>query len=321
LSSAPDRIRPPTRDNILAAAAALAAGKLVAMPTETVYGLAADARSERAVAAIFEAKERPRFNPLIVHFSNAAQAADAVQFGALAERLGQRFWPGPLTLVMRRSKACQIALLASAGLETVAVRVPAHPVAQALLAAFGSPLAAPSANRSGRPSPTTASHVAEELGERVAIILDGGPCPLGIESTILDLSTGTPLLLRPGAITEEELVEIIGPIGHGSAGDGPRAPGMLRSHYAPDHPLRLEARTASADEALIAFGPDVPAGAGRVFNLSPSGDLTEAAARLFASLRQADASGLSRIAVMPIPEIGLGRAINDRLRRAAAPRR
>lgn len=310
----------PTRENILAAAAALAAGKLVAMPTETVYGLAGDACDERAIATIFEAKNRPRFNPLIVHFADAARASEAGQFDSIAHQLAERFWPGPLTLVLRRQKSSPIALLASAGLDTIAVRVPAHPVAQSLLAAFGRPLAAPSANRSGRLSPTMARHVAEELGNRVAMIVDGGACPLGIESTILDLTGAAPILLRPGAITEEELSALVGRVKPARSGEEPLAPGMLESHYAPDHPLRLDAKHASSEEILIGFGARVPTGAGRTLNLSPAGDLTEAAANLFAFLRQADAAEFSRIAVMPVPEIGLGRAINDRLRRAAAAR-
>lgn len=314
------RIRTPSPANIRAAAEALAAGRLVAVPTETVYGLAGDATNERAVAAIFAVKNRPRFNPLIAHFHDRAAAAEAARFDGRAERLAGEFWPGPLTLVLPRLPHCRIALLASAGLDTLALRVPAHPVAQAVLEAFGGPLAAPSANRSGRLSPTTAAHVAAELGDEVALILDGGRCPVGIESTIVDLTGARATLLRPGAIAEERLVAAIGPIGEAEASDRPRAPGTLASHYAPDLPLRLGAEAATADEALVGFGPRVPAGAGLTLNLSPAGDTTEAAANLFAMLREADASGLKRIAVMAIPERGLGRAINDRLRRASAPR-
>jgi L-threonylcarbamoyladenylate synthase len=320
MTAADQSIQAPSPENIRAAARALSEGRLVALPTETVYGLAGDATNDHAVAAIFAAKGRPRFNPLIAHFRDLAGVADAVRVDARAERLARQFWPGPLTLVLPRQEGCEIALLVSAGLETVAVRVPAHPVAQAVLEAFGRPLAAPSANRSGRPSPTTATHVAAELGDRVAMILDGGRCPIGIESTILDLSREAPVLLRPGAITEERLVAAVGPIAPAAATARPRAPGMLARHYAPDLPLRLEAAAASADEALIGFGPRPPTGAGLTLNLSPAGDPTEAAANLFGMLREADASGLARIAVMPIPESGLGRAINDRLRRAAAPR-
>lgn len=314
------RILQPSAANIRAAASVLMDGRLVAVPTETVYGLAGDATNERAVAAIFAAKDRPRFNPLIAHFRNLADVAAAARVEARAERLAQEFWPGPLTLVLQRRDPCAIALLASAGLDTIAVRIPAHPVAQALLEAFGRPLAAPSANRSGRLSPTTAAHVAAEFGEEVAMILDGGRCPVGIESTILDLSGERATLLRPGAIAEERLTAAIGPIAQVSADARARAPGMLASHYAPDLPLRLDATGAAADEVLIAFGVRVPLGAGLTLNLSPAGNPTEAAANLFAMLREADASGLARIAVMAIPQHGLGRAINDRLRRAAAPR-
>ncbi len=318
------RIEKPSDATIEAASAALRAGDLVALPTETVYGLAGDATNDRAVAAIFAAKDRPRFNPLIAHFPHAAGAASAVQFDERAERLAARFWPGPLTLVLPRRADCGVSLLASAGLDSLAVRVPAHPVAQALLAALGRPVAAPSANRSGRVSPTEAAHVVAELGDRVAMILDGGPCRLGIESTIIDLSRRKPLLLRQGAIAQETLagalddLEVAAPP---AQGERPAAPGMLESHYAPDLPIRLEAADAATDEALLAFGPDAPRAAGAVFNLSERSDLVEAAANLFAMLRQADVSGRRAIAVMPIPERDLGRAINDRLRRAAAPRR
>jgi len=318
------RIETPSEATIEAAAAALRAGDLVALPTETVYGLAGDATNDRAVAAIFAAKDRPRFNPLIAHFPNASSAAGAVQFDQRAERLAARFWPGPLTLVLPRRADCTVSLLASAGLESLAVRVPAHPVAQTLLAALDLPVAAPSANRSGRVSPTSAAHVAAELGERVAMILDGGPCRLGIESTIIDLSRERPLLLRQGAIAQETLAAALDDLEVAAPpvpGERPVAPGMLQSHYAPDLPIRLEAADAKSDEALLAFGPDTPRTAGVIFNLSQRSNLVEAAANLFAMLRQADASGQRAIAVMPIPERDLGRAINDRLRRAAAPRR
>jgi L-threonylcarbamoyladenylate synthase len=313
----------PTDAAIAQAVEALAQGRLVAIPTETVYGLAGDATNDRAVAAIFAAKERPRFNPLIAHYADADAAARDVVFDERARLMAERHWPGPLTLVLERRPDCRVSLLASAGLDTQAVRVPAHPVAQRLLVRFGRPLAAPSANRSGRVSPTRPEHVAEELGDRVALILDGGACAVGIESTVLDLSGREPVLLRPGAITEEAIAALLGPIAHAGEGRQPKAPGMLTSHYAPELPLRLAATQARPYEALLAFGPAVPGGA-LVLNLSASGDLAEAAASLFACLRRLDrearARGLARIAVMPIPEEGLGRAINDRLRRAAAPR-
>jgi L-threonylcarbamoyladenylate synthase len=297
---------------------------LVALPTETVYGLAGDATADRAVAAIFAAKDRPQFNPLIAHYPSAEAAARDVTFDEKAKELARRFWPGPLTLVLPRRAGCRISLLASAGLDSQAVRVPRHEVAQRLLAKFGRPLAAPSANRSGRVSPTQPAHVAEELGERVALILDGGPCAIGVESTVVALLNGEPVLLRPGAVTEEEIEGIIGPVAHAGEGAQPRGPGMLASHYAPDLPLRLEATTLRADEALLGFGPRPIGDAKLTFNLSPTADLKEAAAQLFAALRQLDhegrQQGLSGIAAMPIPECGLGRAINDRLRRAAAPR-
>jgi L-threonylcarbamoyladenylate synthase len=312
----------PTATSIAKAAQLLRDGALVAFPTETVYGLGGDATNERAVAAIFEAKGRPRFNPLISHVLDAAEAKRLVRWNDTADRLADRFWPGPLTLVLPRAKDSPIALLATAGLDTVAVRAPSHPVAQALIRATGRPLAAPSANRSGAVSPTTAAHVAESLGDRVTMILDGGPCLVGVESTVLDLSTATPTLLRPGGATREAIEAMIGPMALSDAipsGEAARkSPGQLESHYAPARPVRLGATTAGADEGLLAFGPEVPAGAMLTYNLSPGGDLGEAAANLFAMLRALDRPGIGRIAVMPIPETGLGLAINDRLRRAAA---
>jgi L-threonylcarbamoyladenylate synthase len=309
-----------TPDDIATAARLLRDGALVAFPTETVYGLGGDATSERAVAAIFAAKGRPRFNPLISHLASASAAGDFAEFDRRAQRLAEKFWPGPLTLVLRRRADCAIALLASAGLDTVALRVPAHPVAQALLAAAGRPIAAPSANSSGRVSPTTAAHVRDELGDRIAAILDGGACRVGIESTVLDLSGERAVLLRPGSIAIETLAETIGPVVLASAIDAatPHGPGMLASHYAPALPLRLDATAALPGEVLLAFG-GAPVGDEIVW-LSRAGDLEEAAARLFAALREADRPGRTGIAVMPIPDAGLGAAINDRLRRAAAPR-
>jgi L-threonylcarbamoyladenylate synthase len=310
-------ISPATPEAITQAAALLRTGRLVAFPTETVYGLGGDATSERAVAEIFAAKGRPRFNPLIVHICGLAEAEALAIFDERARSLAARFWPGPLSLVLRRRSDSGLALLASAGLDTVAIRAPAHRVAQALLRATGRPIAAPSANRSGRVSPTEAAHVAEELVDRVALILDGGRTPVGLESTVLDLSGETPALLRPGGVTLEELTTLLGPIAAPAAGL-PKSPGMLASHYAPSLPLRLEAVAARPGEGLLAFGPDPPPGFTEVLWLSRAGDLTEAAANLFAMLRRLDRPSFTGIAVMPIPEHGLGRAINDRLRRAAA---
>src|SRR5215831_6327925 len=307
-----------TPQAIAEAAAHLRAGRLVAFPTETVYGLGGDATNERAVAEIFSVKGRPRFNPLIVHVPGLVQAEDFAVFNAAAHRATARFWPGPLSLVLPRREGCGLSLLASAGLDTVAIRAPDHPVAQALLRETGRPIAAPSANRSGRVSPTEAAHVAEELGEKVALILDGGSTPVGLESTVLDLSGATPALLRPGAVTLEQLTDLLGPIVRSAAG-APKSPGMLQSHYAPDLPVRPDATEARPGEALLAFGPDAPLGFAEISWLSRSGDLAEGAANLFAMLRRLDRPCFTGIAVMPIPEHGLGRAINDRLRRAAAP--
>jgi len=304
-----------------AASSALVAGELVAMPTETVYGLAADATNAEAVAAIFAAKQRPEFNPLIVHAGSAEEAAEIAALDAIGERLAAAFWPGPLTLVApRRSPA--IAELATTGLPTVAVRVPSHPVARALLDAVPFPLVAPSANRSSHVSATSAEHVIADLGERVSVVLDAGPSPLGLESSIVGLDADGPVLLRPGAIAREDLERVAGVALREAAGNArPDAPGMLRSHYAPAVPLRLGATRAGAGESLLAFGPLPPGAedAAAIVNLSEAGDLKEAAARLFAALRELEALG-APIAAMPVPEEGLGLAINDRLRRAAAPR-
>jgi L-threonylcarbamoyladenylate synthase len=300
------------------AAALLRAGRLVAFPTETVYGLGGDATNDEAVAAIFAAKGRPRFNPLIVHLLKGEQAERLAIVDGRALRLMQRFWPGPLSLVLRRAPHCPISLLASAGLDTMALRVPSHPVAQELLRVARLPIAAPSANRSGRVSPTNADHVMIELQGRIAAVLDGGTCPVGIESTVLDLSAGRATLLRPGAVTQEEIEAEIGPIETSTHDEtAPRSPGMMASHYAPSLPLRLEAKEVSPGEALLAFGGAVPEGAAETLNLSAKSDLAEAAAHLFAMLRALDRADFTGIAVMPIPERGLGRAINDRLKRAA----
>lgn len=315
-------IRPAQRDAILEAARLIRAGALVAFPTETVYGLGGDATDDRAVAAIFAAKDRPRFNPLIVHLADVAAARALVRFDERAERLAQAFWPGPLSLVLPRRPDCPVSLLASAGLPSLAVRVPDHPVALALLRATARPVAAPSANVANRLSPTTAAHVAEGMGSRVAMILDGGSCRVGVESTVLDLCGPKPAILRLGGVTAERLAPLVGPLGELSLADEGEvraSPGMSARHYAPRRPLRLEAREARTGEALLAFGPEVPSGPwAAVVNLSPDGDLVEAAANLFAMLHALDHPEYAAIAVAPIPEVGLGRAINDRLRRAAA---
>ena len=301
------------------AAALLQSGALVAFGTETVYGLGGDATNADAVAGIFAAKGRPHFNPLICHYPNADAAFADVVANDGARRLAARFWPGPLTMVLPRRPASAVALLAGAGLDSLAVRVPAG--VQDLLAAVGRPVAAPSANRSGHISPTSADDVFAELDGRIAAVLDSGPCAVGVESTIVDLCGPTPTLLRPGGITREDLEAEIGPLSE--PGDAIRAPGMLASHYAPNAPLRLNASAVRRDEALLAFGPPLP-GATFVYQLSAAGDLTEAAANVFAGLRALDelvrSVGLAGIAAMVLPEHGLGVAINDRLRRAAAPR-
>ncbi len=316
-------VLPPHPTALAHAGALLRAGELVAFPTETVYGLGADATDDRAVAAIFAAKGRPHFNPLIVHVPDAADAAAYVLFDDRAIALAGHFWPGPLTLVLPRRAESGLSLLVSAGLDTVAVRAPNHPVAQALLKAAGRPVAAPSANRSGAVSPTTPLHVVESLGDRVAMVLAGGRCPVGLESTVLDVSGETPVLLRPGAVLREEIERLIGPILVSiSDPDAPKSPGQLESHYAPNAAVRLDAQAAENDEALLSFGPDsFVRGGVEKLNLSPNGDLDEAAANLFHHLRALDKPGVRAIAVTPIPHEGLGVAINDRLRRAAAPRK
>ncbi len=315
-----------TPADIPEAAGLLRAGALVAFGTETVYGLGADATNPRAVAAIFEAKGRPHFNPLICHYADAEAVFAHVVAPGIAMILAARFWPGPLTLVLPRRPNCPIAQLAGAGLETLAVRIPAHPVARQLIQALQNPIAAPSANRSGRISPTSAAHVLAQLDGRIAAILDSGPCAIGLESTVLDLSGASPVLLRPGGVAIEALEAAIGRIGRpippqaAQASRSLRSPGLLLSHYAPNLPLRLNAATAAANEALLAFGAAPPAAL--TFQLSMTANLTEAASRLFEGLHfldaQAPARNLQQIAVMPIPGIALGHAINDRLTRAAA---
>jgi L-threonylcarbamoyladenylate synthase len=315
------------------AARVLAAGGLVAFPTETVYGLGADAGNGEAIARLYAAKGRPAFNPLIAHVASTAAARKLARFDAAAERLAAAFWPGPLTLVLPRTPDCPVAALATAGLDSVAVRLPQHPVAQALLRAFGGPVVAPSANRSGHVSPTTAAHVLADLGGRIDLIVDDGATPVGLESTIVaclgerfGASSGKPALLRPGGVPRAAIEEVLGtaladaPASRGHT--APRAPGMLASHYAPRTPLRLDAHAVGTREALLAFGPAPVEGAARavkVLNLSARGDLIEAAANLFSHLRALDHAGAEIIAVMPIPHHGLGEAINDRLYRAAAP--
>ncbi|MGV8950078.1 MAG: L-threonylcarbamoyladenylate synthase [Cypionkella sp.] len=305
----------PTPQGLDRAAQILRAAGLVAFPTETVYGLGGDARSDLAVARIFEAKARPRFNPLIVHLPDLDAAQEYAIFDDRAKAIAAAFWPGPLTLVLPLRTDSGLSPYVTAELQTVAIRVPAHPVAQGLLRAFGGPLAAPSANPSGRISPTRAAHVMAGLFGKIAAVLDGGACAVGVESTILGL-VGTPTLLRAGGTTSEALEALLGPLPIGGDESKPNAPGQLASHYAPAAAVRLNA-TPSRDSVFIGFGY----GASDL-NLSPSGDLVEAAARLFDLLRQADALAQTgqTIAIAPIPEIGLGRAINDRLRRAAAPR-
>ncbi|MCB2109475.1 MAG: threonylcarbamoyl-AMP synthase [Defluviimonas sp.] len=307
----------PDPQGLARAARLLSAGGLVAFPTETVYGLGGDARSDSAVACIFAAKGRPRFNPLIVHVGDLEMARTIAVFDDCAERLAAAFWPGPLTLVLPLAASASLSPLVTADLPSVAVRVPAHPVARSLLAVFGHPIAAPSANRSGRVSPTRAEHVREELRCRIAAIVEGGACGVGLESTIIGL-TGEPALLRPGGLPAEAVEACIGrALVRSLPGEVPTAPGQLASHYAPAAAVRLDATAPEAGEFWIGFGA---AAASADLNLSPGGDLIEAAANLFHFLREADRRARSGIAVSPIPDTGLGRAINDRLRRAAAPR-
>jgi len=333
------RIEQPSERTIAEAAQVLSAGRLAVFPTETVYGLGGDARNDQAVARIFAAKDRPSFNPLIVHAASPRHLRDDVVFTDLARKLATVFWPGPLTLVLPKKEGSAVSLLASAGLDTLAVRVPDHPIAAAVLEAFGALVAAPSANRSGRLSPTEASHVAADpndggLNGMVEIILDGGPCHVGLESTVVDARGATPVLLRAGGVSREALEAEVGPIVLAHDHDSPmedhgtvetpettspaiRSPGQTISHYAPSTPVRCNATEVHRGEALLAFGPSPLSGAAITRNLSPDGDVTEAAARLFADLRSLDQAGCEMIAVMPIPNHGLGLAVNDRLHRAA----
>ncbi len=310
-----------------ACARMLAAGGLVAFPTETVYGLGADATNAFAIARLYQAKGRPAFNPLISHVSDLTAARAIGRFDETALALADAFWPGPLTLVLPRAADCAVAELATAGLETIAVRVPSHPIARAILRAFGRPVVAPSANLSGHVSPTTAAHVQADLEGRIDLIVDGGPVAVGVESTIVGCF-GEPMLLRPGGLAREKIERVLGrallqpPADAASDSAQPLAPGMLASHYAPRTRVRLNATSVEAGEALLAFGAPAPGAdkAAAVMNLSPRGDLDEAAANLFGYLRALDATRATAIAVMPVPEEGLGEAINDRLRRAAVGR-
>ncbi len=323
--------RPPSRAterlgigpaDLARAATILSQAGLVAFPTETVYGLGADGRDGRAVAALFGAKERPEFNPLIAHVESTEEALREGLFDEAAERLARAFWPGPLTLVVPVSPDCRVADLARAGLDSVGLRVPSHPVAGALLAECGFPVVAPSANRSGRVSPTAAKHVLADLEGRIDAVLDGGSSAIGVESTIVACLGGPPRLLRPGGVPREAIERALGrPLdGPNAAGARPLAPGALASHYAPRAQVRLAARDVDPHEAALSFGPELPGDSVARLNLSPARDLGEAAANLFASLRQLDGTNPRSIAVGPIPEDGLGEAINDRLRRAAADR-
>ncbi len=294
---------------------AIQAGDIVAFSTETVYGLGADATNNQAVAKIFKTKGRPRFNPLIVHVLNENDAKNLVSWNTAANKLSRAFWPGPLTLVLPRLPGCKVSLLASAGLDTLAIRVPSHNLARKLLSSTDCPIAAPSANKFGRMSPTTALHVDEEFGPELTLILDGGPCALGLESTVVDLTTKRPVLLRPGSITNEEIGTVIGPIATATQHSKIKSPGMLDRHYAPKASLRLNVNAPVDGEVLVGFGPLAPDGA---VNLSPTGDLLEAATNFFSTLRELDSAGNKKLAIMPIPTSGLGFAINDRLKRAAS---
>jgi L-threonylcarbamoyladenylate synthase len=322
------QILPAGEAAVAAAARSLAGGGLVAFPTETVYGLGADAANPGAIARLYEAKGRPSFNPLIAHVGDLGAGMRIGRFDATAAALADAFWPGPLTLVLPRTDDCAVADLATAGLETIAIRVPAHPVARAILRAFGGPVVAPSANLSGHVSPTTAAHVLSDLAGRIDLIVDGGAVEVGVESTIVGCFD-TPMLLRPGGVPRGEIERVLGhalvqpPDDADSDSGQPLAPGMLASHYAPRTPVRLNAERIETGEALLTFGPAAVPGIDSgtvVMNLSAQGDLTEAAANLFGYLRALDARGARAIAVMPVPHHGLGEAINDRLRRAAMGR-
>ena len=311
-----------TPDLIDKAAEFLRAGELVAFPTETVYGLGADATNDDAVARIYQVKGRPASNPLIIHVSGIDAAKELAHFDDRSDLLAGKFWPGPLTLILLRRDRCRVTARTCAGLDTIALRMPAHDAALALLKACDLPIAGPSANVTGRTSPTTARHVRDGLGDGISTILDGGPCKVGVESTVLSLSGDTAILLRPGGVPAEAISPLVGSIAEpvGASEDSPTSPGRAKSHYAPTLPVRLGATKADAGEALLAFGANVPIGADKVLNLSPRGDIDEAAANLYRMLVELDEPKFVRIAVMNIPDIGVGHAINDRLLRAAAPR-
>ncbi len=314
-----NNIMPATLANFHLAAKFLHQGKLVSFPTETVYGLGADATSDDAVARIFDAKQRPSFNPLIIHLHSLNDAEKYVEFDMVSRKLAEAFWPGPFTLVLKRRAGCQLSQLVSAGLDTVAVRVPDHPVAKELLQHFEYPIAAPSANISGKLSPTRPEHVARALSSEIAMILDGEYCNNGIESTIAQVVGSEIRLLRPGSISKEQIEQLTGiRVIYYEDGQNPAAPGQLKSHYAPNTPIRLNAETVYPGEALLAFGSLYPKDARIMKNLSPKGFLREAAANLFSMLHELDQKGCKAIAVSPIPDKNLGIAINDRLARAAA---
>ncbi len=319
-------IRPYSEGALTQAAAKLRAGELVAFPTETVYGLGADATNDDAVAGIFAAKQRPSFNPLISHFPDRDAAAQHAVFDARADKLADAFWPGALTLVLPKRDDSTVSHLTTAGLPSIAVRVPAHDMARALLRAVGRPIAAPSANRSGRISPTKAAHVAASLGNAIGMILDGAPCGVGLESTVIDLTTDQVVMLRPGGITRDQVAEVLGcdVVMAETDDNAPKSPGMLTSHYAPGLPVRLNADAPDqkkyGHEILLAFGDCVTKGFDKVLWLSKTGDDREAAANLFAKLHEADQPRFDGIAIAPIPDTGLGLAINDRMKRASAPR-
>ncbi len=311
-------IIPPTDDNLDRAAAAISRGDLVAFPTETVYGLGADATNGTAVAAIFETKGRPRFNPLIVHVRDLHAGEEFATFSTQAKELARALWPGALTLIVQQRPNAPLSDLISAGLDTVALRVPNHPIARSLLERSDLPIAAPSANRSGHVSPTTAAHVAADFADTDLMIIDGGATPMGLESTVVDVTSDVPVLLRPGAVPRQDIEAVLGlPLSDRNSDDALRSPGLLKSHYAPSTKVILDVMEPKPGDAVLAFGPATGAGADAI-NLSVSGDLKEAAANLFSALRDLDCRGAKRIAVMPIPSDGLGEAINDRLRRAAA---
>lgn len=312
-------VRQPDAAGLADAAAILQGGGLVVFPTETVYGLGADATNGIAVAAIFAAKGRPRFNPLIVHVKDAEQASEFVEFSPDAQALAEAFWPGPLTLVLPRKNGCRLSPLVSAGLPTVAVRAPSNQIAQNLIAEAGLPIAGPSANPSGKVSATTVELVQSGLGGKVDMILDGGNTQIGVESTVIGFVQRKPVLLRPGGTPREAVEKIVGPLAAPQSGVI-SSPGQMSSHYAPRALVRLNAAVIEPGEGLLAFGPVPLPTDGPVLNLSPVGNLAEAAANLFAMLYELDGLGVRRIAVMPVPMEGLGEAINDRLKRAGAPR-